>query len=80
MKPTLDNQNVESSLSEIGTKHEAVMAGTNDDAIVVIPPLQPPRTPVPLVEVEDAKRTRLDDLPTPRAAPGRLRAPAVVAQ
>jgi hypothetical protein len=35
LKPTLDNQNVESSLSEIGTKHEAVMAGTNDDAIVV---------------------------------------------
>ena len=34
VEPTLDNQDVESSLGEIGAEHEAVMAGTNDDAIV----------------------------------------------
>jgi hypothetical protein len=35
LEPTLDNEDVESSLGEIGAEHEAVMAGTNDDAIVV---------------------------------------------
>ena len=35
VEPTLDNEDVESSLGEIGAEHEAVMAGANDDAIVV---------------------------------------------
>src|SRR4051812_47382563 len=35
IEPTLDNEDVESSLGEIGAEHEAVMASTNDDAIVV---------------------------------------------
>src|SRR5262249_51563829 len=35
VEPTLDNEDVESSLDEIGAEHEAVMAGANDDAIVV---------------------------------------------
>jgi hypothetical protein len=35
VEPTLDNEDVESSLGEIGAEHEAVMAGADDDAIVV---------------------------------------------
>src|SRR5262245_24845269 len=35
VEPTLDNEDVESSLGKIRAEHEAVMAGTNDDAIVV---------------------------------------------
>jgi hypothetical protein len=35
VEPTFDNENVESCLGEIGAEHEAVMAGPNDDAIVV---------------------------------------------
>src|SRR5262249_22888521 len=36
VEPTLDNEDVESSLGEIGAEHEAVMASANDDAIVVV--------------------------------------------
>src|SRR5262249_2128483 len=35
VEPTLDNEDVESSLGEIGAEHEAVMAGADDDAIIV---------------------------------------------
>ena len=35
VEPTLDNEDVESSLGEIAAEHEAVMAGADDDAIVV---------------------------------------------
>src|SRR5262249_21369739 len=35
VEPTLDNEDVESSLGEIAAEHEAVMAGAGDDAIVV---------------------------------------------
>src|SRR5260370_12845357 len=35
VEPTLDNEDVESSLGEIAAEHEAVMAGADDDPIVV---------------------------------------------
>src|SRR5262249_11707397 len=35
VEPTLDNEDVESTLGKIRAEHEAVMAGANDDAIVV---------------------------------------------
>ena len=35
LEPALDVEDVEPSLGEIGAEHEAVMAGTDDDAIIV---------------------------------------------